>query len=324
LPLSVVVHIDYQRAPNVIQRFGDVKRLITQTLDPLLSSYFRDIAHRKAMLELLHERDLIQKEAREELRRRFHEFDIECVDVLIGKPDPADGDTKIESLLEQLRLRQLSIEQLETYERQKEATDKLRALNEAKAHADMQTSLTNARVKAHIAESEGEADLARARKQAEKQVVMADAQLAEARRKAEQTLVLAEADSKQAVLLGQGEGQRTLQAGLAEAAVLQRKVDSFGDPRLYSLTQIGALLAKSSQPLVPQQLFVNGGGEGSQATAGLLGTLLTLVLAEKSGFTLPGGEGRSDLQRLANQFTEHAIEQLEAQNGRAPSAASRN
>jgi len=36
LPLSVVVHIDYQRAPNVIQRFGDVKKLITQTLDPLL------------------------------------------------------------------------------------------------------------------------------------------------------------------------------------------------------------------------------------------------------------------------------------------------
>ena len=45
LPLSVVVHIDYQRAPSVIQRFGDVKKLITQTLDPLLSAYFRDIAH---------------------------------------------------------------------------------------------------------------------------------------------------------------------------------------------------------------------------------------------------------------------------------------
>ncbi|HEY7153933.1 MAG TPA: SPFH domain-containing protein, partial [Gemmataceae bacterium] len=35
LPLSVVVHIDYQRAPSVIQRFGDVKKLITQTLDPM-------------------------------------------------------------------------------------------------------------------------------------------------------------------------------------------------------------------------------------------------------------------------------------------------
>ena len=57
LPLSVVVHIDYQRAPSVIQRFGDVKKLITQTLDPMLSAYFRDIAHKKTMLELLHERD---------------------------------------------------------------------------------------------------------------------------------------------------------------------------------------------------------------------------------------------------------------------------
>ncbi len=56
LPLSVVVHIDYERAPGVIQRFGDVKKLITQTLDPMLSAYFRDIAHKKTMLELLHER----------------------------------------------------------------------------------------------------------------------------------------------------------------------------------------------------------------------------------------------------------------------------
>ena len=86
LPLSVVVHIDYQRAPSVIQRFGDVQRLITQTLDPMLSAYFRDVAHKKTMLELLHDRDLIQAEARNELHAKFHEFDIECVAVLIGKP----------------------------------------------------------------------------------------------------------------------------------------------------------------------------------------------------------------------------------------------
>ncbi len=63
LPLSVVVHIDYQKAPGVIQRFGDVKKLITQTLDPMLSAYFRDVAHRRTMLELLQARDEIQAEA---------------------------------------------------------------------------------------------------------------------------------------------------------------------------------------------------------------------------------------------------------------------
>ena len=64
LPLSIVVHIDYQRAPSVIQRFGDVKKLITQTLDPMLSAYFRDVAHKKTMLELLQHRDEIQIESR--------------------------------------------------------------------------------------------------------------------------------------------------------------------------------------------------------------------------------------------------------------------
>jgi uncharacterized membrane protein YqiK len=33
LPLSVVVHIDYRKAPLVVQRFGDIKRLVEQTLD---------------------------------------------------------------------------------------------------------------------------------------------------------------------------------------------------------------------------------------------------------------------------------------------------
>jgi uncharacterized membrane protein YqiK len=164
LPLSVVVHIDYQKAPSVIQRFGDVKRLITQTLDPMLSAYFRDVAHKTTMLQLLHERDAIQSEAREELRRKFHEFDIQCVDVLIGKPDTAETGGKIETLLEQLRIRQLSIEQLETFERQRNAALKQQALNEAMAQANMQTELTNSHVQVQIAENKGEADLARARK----------------------------------------------------------------------------------------------------------------------------------------------------------------
>ena len=338
LPLSVVVHIDYQRAPNVIQRFGDVKKLITQTLDPLLSAYFRDIAHRKTMLELLHDRDLIQEESRNELRRRFHEFDIECVDVLIGKPDTEEKDGKIETLLEQLRMRQLSIEQLETYERQKGASEKLRELNEVRALADMQTSLTNTRVKAQIAESEGEADLQRAHKAAEKAVVMAEAQLAQSRRQAEQTVVLAEADCKQAILAGRGEAQRIMQVGLSEAAVLMRKVASYGDPRLYALQQVGAQLSRSTQPLVPERIFIAGGGDGASltrsvsegngdgsshgnghanghpfvapATSGLVGLLLQTLLAERTTFNDDSPE-LSSLKELASRMTEQAMQNMQ-------------
>ena len=75
-----------------------LKKLITQTLDPMLSAYFRDIAHKKTMLELLHERDAIQASSGR-ASGKFREFDIECVDVLIGKPQTEEAGGKIETLL---------------------------------------------------------------------------------------------------------------------------------------------------------------------------------------------------------------------------------
>jgi uncharacterized membrane protein YqiK len=307
LPLSVVVHIDYQRAPSVIQRFGDVKKLITQTIDPMLSAFFRDVAHKKTMLQLLHERDLIQNEARVELRNRFREFDIECVDVLIGKPVAQEKDTKIETLLEQLRLRQLSIEQLETYERQRTAAEKLRTLNDAQAQAAVQVQLTNAKAEIQIAESRGEAELARARKQSEQTVVVAEAELARAKRQAEQTVLTAEAHAKEKELAGRGEGQKALQIGLSEAAVVLRKVAAYGDPRLYAAALLAERLANSTQPLVPERVFVSGAnGDTGTVVGGPLGTLLTLLLGEKTSLgsfaeSPEAAEFKSECDKLARE-----------------------
>jgi uncharacterized membrane protein YqiK len=298
LPLSVVVHIDYQKAPGVIQRFGDIKKLITQTLDPMLSAYFRNTAHKKTMLELLQQRDVIQTESREELRRMFRDFDIECVDVLIGKPDTAETSGRIETLLEQLRQRQLSIEQIETYERQRASAEKQRTLNEAQATAAMQSQLTNSLVQVKIAENQGEADLARARKQAE------------------QLVVTAQAESQQRVLAGRGEGSRTLQIGLSEASVLLQKIGSFGDPRLYALALVAEHLSHSSQPLVPERVFMAGAGgngengHGTSAGQGLLGMLINLMVAEKSGFQAADAGGTSSLKDFADRMTREAMESM--------------
>lgn len=317
LPLSVVVHIDYQRAPSVIQRFGDVKKLITQTLDPMLSAYFRDIAHKKTMLELLHERDSIQAEAREELRNKFREFDIECVDVLIGKPGTEEAGGKIETLLEQLRIRQLSIEQLETYERQRVAADKLRTLNEAQALADVQSKLTLARAQIQISDSQGEADLARAKKQAEQTVVGAEADLARSRRQAEQTILTAEAESKKQILAGRGEGQKAMQIGLAEATVLLRKAAAFGDPRLYALSVVADKLSHSSQPLVPERVFVAGATGDGNSAGGMMGLLLNLLVAEKSAFLTGDVPEPAGLTEFNDRLTKEAMTSLAEANGKA-------
>lgn len=272
LPLSVVVHIDYQKAPGVIQRFGDVKKLITQTIDPMLSAYFRDVAHRKSMLELIHDRDEIQQQAREALRGRFAEFDIECIDVLIGRPESKEGDNKIEALLEQLRQRQFAIEQVETYQRQKAAAAEQQSLNEAQAKAQLQTGLTKSKIEIEIQSNDAEAQLARSRKDAEKMVVMAEAQAKQQRLEGQGV-----ADKEAAI--GEGRAKAVSAVGMAEASVLQQKVESYGDPKYYAITILAESLRQSNQPLVPAMIM---GATGKDENASPISTLMGLLAMEKA------------------------------------------
>jgi hypothetical protein len=105
--------------------------------------------------------------------------------------------------------------------------------------------------------------------------------------------VLAQADAQRDQLAGRGQSQKIAQVGLAEASVLLRQIASYGDPRLYALSRVSENLSHSAQPLVPQRVFVAGAGadgNGSAATpnpaGGLLGLLVSLLVAEKSGFQL--------------------------------------
>src|SRR5205085_920539 len=148
-------------------------------------------------------------------------------------------------------------------------------------------------------QNQSEAELARARKQAEqlivtanaenqKRILQADADLVRSRKQADQTVVTAQAESQQRILAGRGEASRIAQIGLSEASVLLRKIGSFGDPRLYALQLVAEQLAHSSQPLVPERVFVAGAngenGHGANPSQGMLGLLINLLVAEKSGF----------------------------------------
>jgi len=227
---------------------------------------------------------------------------------------------KIETLLEQLRQRQLSIEQIETFTRQRAAAEEQKKLNEAQALAHRQTELTASQVQIRIAENAGDADLARARKQAEQAVVMAEAELEKSRRMAQQTVVTAQAAAQERTLAGKGEAQRLMQTGLAEASVLMRKIASFGDPRLYALALSAEHLSKSSQPLVPEKMFIAGGGnaESSAPGGGLLGTLISLLVAEKSGFKLNENGEAADMKQLVDKLTRQAMASIDAEVPPAP------
>src|SRR4051812_13920966 len=294
LPLSLVLHIDYQKAPSVVQRFGDVKRLITQTLDPILTAYFRDVAQTSHMLDLLTKREEIQKRATEELGERFKRYDINVVAVLIGRPESrevaAGQADPIETLFDQLRMRRLADEQRATYAEQEKAAQQQVALNQAKAKAERQTELTQSAIAVEIAKNRGQAEFAEAEQLAKKQVTLAEG----------------EARSKE--LIGKGESSRIAQVGLAEAAVTLQKVGAYRDPRLYALNVFADQFSKSVQPLVPSRLFISSAagkdGEGKQGTGSVLETLLSLILSEKAGINIQENVATSKpLEEFIRQFT---------------------
>ena len=101
---------DYVKANNVPFK-GDV------AIDPMVSAYFKDAAQNLTMLQLINDRAKLQEQARTEMRVRFAVYNIDIQEVLIGTPRAPEGDKRIETLLDQIRGRQLAAEQQETYGR---------------------------------------------------------------------------------------------------------------------------------------------------------------------------------------------------------------
>ena len=116
-------------------------------------------------------------------------------------------------------------------------------------------------------------------------------------------------------MAGRGESSRLMQLGLSEASVLLRKIQSFGDPRLYALSVVAEHLSHSQQPLVPERVFMAGAngenGHGSAANQGMLGMLINLLVAEKSGFQPADAAGLGNLQDIADRLTKEAMESMQ-------------
>ncbi|MCC8965866.1 flotillin family protein [Bradyrhizobium sp. Pear76] len=270
LPLSVVMHIDYKKAPMIIQRFGDVKKLVEQTLDPMVSAFFKNIAQKMTLIELLQNRAAIQEEAAHDMKARFESYSLDLQEVLIGTPRAAPGDHTIENILIQLRSRQIAREQIETYQEQEKAAVQERALNEAKATAAAQTALTQSLIQVRVNENEGAAAFARAQKDAETRKVTAAAV------------------GEQSRLEGQGEADRVLAVGAANAQATKLSVDAYGGPEYrlaeQNFAKFADALTRINQPLVPQFLMSGGPGqEGSSA-----GLIPTAMLSSMFGQMMPG------------------------------------
>lgn len=307
LPLSVVLHIDYQKAPLVIQRFGDIKKLVEETLDPMVAAYFKNIGQIHTLIELLQARSEIQRLSGVEMKEKFRHYNLELEEVLIGTPSAA-GDARIQTILDQLRARQIANEQVETFDRQQRAAGKERELREAEAKARQQQALTESDIAISIQENQGKAEYQRSLQEAAKIRAMAQAE-------ADKVRMLAEAEATRIRATGQAEADRAGRVGIAQAIAIEEQVRSYGGPQFQVLRDTVSRLAeaveKAGVDVVPRVVMGSAQGGGG----GVLETLLTVLLSEKLGVAVATSPRDPELEALRERVRKSLLEERQAGKG---------
>lgn len=317
LPLTVVFNIDYRKASSVIQRFGDIKMLIEQSLDPMIAGYFKNIGQTKTLIELVQDRSSIQEQASSEMKEKFKLYDLELQEVLIGTPAASAADKRIELILAQLRDRQVALEEIKTNEAKQKSAEKQRELNEAIAKSAAQAALTQSSIDIEVADNKGKSELKLAEQLALKTQKLAEADKykrtqeadasrytkeAEAAANAKATELNAEANAKQVQLQASAEAfklekvgtaqalnikavaeataEQETKVGIAKGTAAKALVDAYGGPELQvqqSVLTAFAEALKISKSPLVPQTVIMGNADGKTPNA--MEGILSMILA---------------------------------------------
>ena len=284
LPLSVVMHIDYKQAPWVIQRFGDINMLVNQSLDPLVSAYFKDVAQTKTLIELIQERSEIRERALGEMRDKFEKYNLQLEEVLIGTPKSTVADAQIENILTQLRERQIAEEKKVTYQKQQSAAESEKSLREAQAIAEQQSFLTKSKIQIDIERNNGAALASKAEQEAN------------------QIIALAKANASKVTLEGEAEASKESNVGLAKARAIDAQVKAYGGAEFRVIQEVTDKLSdaikNSKVDIVPKTVVNLGSSDGEGSSSTILDTLLKFVTVEKLGVSLKTNDTDSGNETL--------------------------
>jgi uncharacterized membrane protein YqiK len=264
MDVSVIIHIAMADAPKVVANLGSLTNMISQVLEPAISSHFRNAAQSVQALDLYTKRSELQERAKLHLQDVLKGHHIESKDTMIA--DVVLPPTLTKTVTD----RQIAEQERKTFATQKQAQDERKVLENATAQADMQKA---------VVESERGVEIAKNR---------ADSGIKEAEGEAKATELRADGSAKATKLIADAEAERERKTGIAKADVIlaqgeatakayKASVDAMGDT--FGQLKIVEQIATHQIKLIPDVLITGGGG--SQGGSSNLDSLLGLALIEK-------------------------------------------
>lgn len=270
LDVSAIIHIGMKDAPRVISRVGSMQNLVDHVLQPVVGNYFRNSAQQVTVLEFLSARSERQREAYTHIAAALGEYDVECIDALVGDiAAPAE-------LMKTQTDRKIADELQRTYDAQREAEIKRQALARESAVANMQAEVVRSEQMVRIAETNATSAVAAARGEAGAAVARAEADAAGLRLRAEADAMATEVQGKAAAaaLAARGEARATATRalGAARASAFEVGRAALGDA--FSAVEIASILAAAGVKLVPD-VAVGGDGGAARLADVLVARMLT-------------------------------------------------
>lgn len=247
LEVSQVINISDKAAPKVIARFGTIENLVSQVLEPTIGNYFRNSAQTSEALAFVDGRKERQEEAREHIEKILTQYDIECVDTLIGDINPPPELMKI------LADRKVAEQQQEMYTMQKLSEEKRQDFVKAQTAATKEEQLTGARYDKDIATQK------------------ADAKVETAKGDRESAKITADGEAYVLTTVGAAKAENIDKVGTAEAGVIKKKTEAMGQEQ-FAIVQVAQHLAENGIKIVPEILIQGASGGGNGLVDALIGT----------------------------------------------------
>ena len=259
MDVRVIIHIAMADAPKVVANLGSVENMISQVLEPAISSHFRNAAQAVKALDLYTHRTEIQESAKAHIQAVLKVHHIESKDTMIADVILPPALTKT------VTDRQIAVQEKETYQTQRAAQDERKVLENSTAQANMQkdvvTSERGVEIAKNLANSKIEEATGKAESSRIQVKVEADNKLVLANQEAAAIKVTADATSEQTTKVGNAEAEVILAKGKAQAEAYKLSVQAMGTD--YAKLQMIKSITESGTKLIPDNIIVGGEGGGS-------------------------------------------------------------
>ena len=274
MDVQVMFHIPMDKASAVVADLGSMTDMISQVLEPLVSSYFRNAAQEINALDLYTKRAELAKKAKEQISSVLAHYHIESRDVMITDvilpkqvTDPVNAAAVAVQMEKQYQAEQKAQDARKTLEFTTKQADMQQALVESERGIEIANNNAQAAVK--TAEGKKQADILAAEGEAKTVEVKADA-------KAHQVKAEGQAEAEIIKMKGESEGAAILAKGTAQAEAFKKSQEAFGEG--YTPYMIAKVLADGGVKIIPDVIF---GGGGSEGASGLIDKFFGLEMLEK-------------------------------------------